>query len=997
MDLARDHHRFATNAPLPGIGTAPASAALTADIVRELLTSPDAPRAALVAALQESTRQFESLLSSVSGTFYRCELSPPWRTEFVSRGIETISGYGPDVFADMPFGEIIEPEDLPVLEGAIEEAIAKREHFTVCYRIRHKSGEIRWVSERGAAVYDGDGHPQFLEGFISDITVAKNFEIEAENSRTTAEKLHKIMSRILDCTLDGIVSLDKNWNYRFCNKSAFVDLCQDESLIGRNILEVFPRFQETPAWPVMQHAMEKREAGRIECFIPPTGRWYEQYVVPDGSGITSFFRNISDRKRLEETLVRQAEDLRSTLDSIPDMVWTAHTDGAGEYYNKSWNDFIGRPPSDTSENPRTPTDHWIHRGDREQAWAKWKHSLESGELFENEFRLLHNSGEYRWVLARCWPQRDESGDIVKWCGSATDIHERILAERDLRESKFLQSNILEASPDCIEILDLKGNLLFMNTSGVRAMGLADGASLIGRRWSEFWPEPGRQVARNAVRKALKGKVARFTEYSQNFKGESGWWDMIVSPIRDTNGEISKILCIARDITEQRETAERLRIASEQDVLTALPNRRAFEKHLKKATTRARDTGTNVGLMLLDLDHFKHVNDTLGHLAGDRLLQAIARRLQDCVSAPGFVARLGGDEFAVVLSDICEEKELVGAATRVLAQMDAPVTFAGKLINGGLSIGCAMYPRDAGDAQGLLRHADIALYDLKGSGRGGIQMFNGRMLEAAERTATQLNLARTAIRDDAVEPYYQPKVRLDTGEVAGFEALLRWWSPGKGIQPPSSVAEAFNDYELSTKIGGFMQSRIFADMSEWLSAGLKLPPVSINAAPAEFLRDDYAERLLDRLGEAGIHASLIEVEITEHVLLERRSEQVVRALELLKQSGVRIALDDFGTGHSSLSHLRDFPVDVLKIDRSFVSRMLTRPRMLAIVQAITKLGPSLSLDIVAEGVETPEQLHALREAGCEFGQGYLFGKAMHSAEVAKRLATGNWPFKLRVAS
>ena len=293
--------------------------------------------------------------------------------------------------------------------------------------------------------------------------------------------------------------------------------------------------------------------------------------------------------------------------------------------------------------------------------------------------------------------------------------------------------------------------------------------------------------------------------------------------------------------------------------------------------------------------------------------------------------------------------------------------------------------------------DTALYDLKASGRGGIQMFNSRMMEAAQRTATQLLLARTAIRDDAVEPYYQPKVRLATGEIAGFEALLRWWSPGEGIQPPSSVAEAFNDYELSTKIGGLMQSRIFADMSAWLHRGLLLPPVSINAAPAEFLRDDYAERLLDRLHEFRIPPSLIEVEITEHVFLERRSEQVVRALELLKLAGARIALDDFGTGHSSLSHLRDFPVDVLKIDRSFVSRMLTKPRMLAIVQAITKLGPSLSLDIVAEGVETPEQLHALRDTGCEFGQGYLFGKAMHAAEVARRLATENWPFKVRSAS
>jgi EAL domain-containing protein (putative c-di-GMP-specific phosphodiesterase class I) len=277
------------------------------------------------------------------------------------------------------------------------------------------------------------------------------------------------------------------------------------------------------------------------------------------------------------------------------------------------------------------------------------------------------------------------------------------------------------------------------------------------------------------------------------------------------------------------------------------------------------------------------------------------------------------------------------------------------------------------------------------------MFNGAMKESAERSASQLILARRVVQDDAVEPYYQPKVRLDTGEVAGFEALLRWWCPGNGIQPPSSVSEAFNDYELATKIGGQMQDRVFEHMAGWLEAGLNLPPISINASPAEFARDDYGERMLANLERHGISASLLELEITEHVFLHRRSEQVVRALDLLKESGMRIALDDFGTGHSSLSYLRDFPVDVIKIDRSFVSRMLTNRTMAAIVEAITKLGPSLSLEIVAEGVESPEQLHALRDAGCDLGQGYLFGKAMQAEEVARRLRTGIWPFKFEQGS
>ena len=994
MDLARDTFGSATDLQRQDVAATPAGAALTAQIFDDLLHSPDTSRATLLAALRESRRQFESLLSCASGTFYRCEILRPWRMEFISPGIEAISGYTPEAFVDLPFIELIVPEDLPGVIRGIEEAIGRRGPFSASYRIRHKSGEIRWVSERGATVvYSEGGEPRFLEGFIADVTEAKRLELEAEEARREVERINARMTRIFDHTLESIISLDADWNYRFINKAAARKVGAGECLLGRNLLQTYPDFQDSQAWPALRHAMAEREPVWSECYFPATDEWFELYAVPDSAGIVAFYRDVSDRKQLEKALVDQADDLRGTLDSIPNMVWTVHPDGRGASYNKSWHAFLGNVEGRAGSSERVRTAEWLHPEDAPRCFESWDRSLASGEPFETEMRMRHHSGDYRWLLARCWPQRDDSGAIVKWCGAAVDIHERILAERHLSESENFQSNLLEASTDCIEIAGLDGTLQFVNAAAVEASPVDDARAFVGRQWSEIRPEKSRPAARRAFREALKGKTARLVESNTEIRGRTVWWDIIVSPMRDTDGVISNVLCVARDITEQKAIAERLRTASEQDVLTGLPNRRAFEKRLNRETARARETGGNLGLMMIDLDHFKHVNDTLGHLAGDHLLKVFARRLKSCADEGGFVARLGGDEFAVLVSDLAEEKDLVTAATKVLERMAAPVTFAGKLINGGLSIGCAMFPRDASDAQGLLKHADTALYDLKGIGRGGVQMFNTRMMEAVERTAIQLQHARSAIRDDAVEPYYQPKVRLDTGEIAGFEALLRWWSPGNGIQPPSSVAEAFNDYELSTRIGRQMQGRIFADMSLWLHQGLDLPPISINAAPAEFLRDDYAERLLDRLGEFGIPASLMEVEITEHVFLERRSEQVIRALELLKEAGARIALDDFGTGHSSLSHLRDFPVDVLKIDRSFVSRMLSKPRMLAIVQAITKLGPSLSLDIVAEGVETPEQLHALRDAGCEFGQGYLFGKAMQASEIGRRLTTGNWPFKL----
>jgi EAL domain-containing protein (putative c-di-GMP-specific phosphodiesterase class I) len=260
------------------------------------------------------------------------------------------------------------------------------------------------------------------------------------------------------------------------------------------------------------------------------------------------------------------------------------------------------------------------------------------------------------------------------------------------------------------------------------------------------------------------------------------------------------------------------------------------------------------------------------------------------------------------------------------------------------------------------------------------MFHNYMREEAQKVASQLSLARVAICEESVIPHYQPKIELSSGRVCGFEALLRWHHPSRGMQAPDTVAEAFKDYELASKIGELMQTKVFGDIRSWQRAGIGFGRVSINAAPAEFLRDDYAERLLGRLAQYQVPGELIEVEVTEHVFLERGSEYVSRALKLLNESGIRISLDDFGTGYSSLSHLRDFPVDVVKIDRSFISKMVEEPEIRAIVSAVIDLAASLSIEVVAEGIETEEQEAMLRSQSCALGQGYLFGRAVIADEV-----------------
>lgn len=436
--------------------------------------------------------------------------------------------------------------------------------------------------------------------------------------------------------------------------------------------------------------------------------------------------------------------------------------------------------------------------------------------------------------------------------------------------------------------------------------------------------------------------------------------------------------------QHRAEAEQLRWASEHDALTRLPNRRSFQSRLQAATLRAMTNGTSLALFLIDLDHFKHVNDSHGHGAGDDLLKALGEGLTQSVRACDFVARIGGDEFAVILERIEGEAEALARANQVLAKLHQPTRVAGQMVRPGASIGGAVFPDHANSAGNLFKAADTALFAIKDQGRGGAKLLHQGMLDDAERASSQLNAARTAVSDDSVVPYYQPKVDLITGAVVGFEALLRCRSRDR-LQLPGTMDEAFKDYELSTKLGELMQRQVAKDVSSWLNNGLDVGLISINASPAEFLRGDYADRLLDVLEQYGVPSSSIEVEVTEQVFMGRSAEFVASALASLKEAGVRLALDDFGTGYSSLSHLRDLSIQTVKIDRSFVERITDNEETAAIVSAIVSLARTLKLGVIAEGIETPGQADLLRLLGCPYGQGYLFGAAISGEEVAGMLS------------
>jgi diguanylate cyclase (GGDEF)-like protein/PAS domain S-box-containing protein len=776
---------------------------------------------------------------------------------------------------------------------------------------------------------------------------------------------------LLEGTSECVFLLDPHWRFTYLNQRATDDIAGGRDLTGRCLWEEFPKAKGTLFEENYTRAMQKREQVYFEADFAPLSARYQVQVRPlSAGGIGIWFRNITGLKERETQL---ANIYGQGIVGIMEV----GADGRPRMANSRFCQILGR----TMEELKNCTFRdYTHPDDLE--WflplAEIRHA--AGAPLQVEKRYVRPDGSIVPCRVDVSFVRGPSGEVESAIAIAEERTEQKQAELALRETEQLYRDVMEASADCIKVLDLEGRLVLMNSPGVCAMEIGTFERVRGMEWAELWPEESRNAVRSAVDDAKAGLIARFSAFCPTAAGTPKWWDVVVTPMFNDNRSVTRLLSISRDITVQRESAVRTKWSSEHDALTRIPNRRAFEAHLQAATIRAMESGGQVGLLLLDLDYFKHVNDSLGHAAGDHLLRVFAKRLQVGLPGTGFAARLGGDEFAVILEGPRGGVDLLAAGDALLKRLRRRIRYDGRYVSAAASIGCASYPADAENAHELLKNADIALYALKESGRGGTKLFHPRMREQAQIVSAQLSLARVAITERSVEPHYQQKVDLRTGRIAGFEALLRWRHGTQGIQAPDTVAEAFNHFELASRIGELMQRRVFSDLRTWLGNKLPVGFVAINASPAEFLRNDFAERFLARLREFEVPPSSVEVEITEHVFLGQSSEYVSRALEMLDQAGVRIALDDFGTGHSSLSHLRDFPVHVVKIDRSFVERMPVDPGVRAIVSAVVDLAKSLSIEVVAEGVETGEQRRLLIEDGCEQAQGFYFGRAVHADEV-----------------
>ncbi|HEX8580245.1 MAG TPA: bifunctional diguanylate cyclase/phosphodiesterase [Allosphingosinicella sp.] len=538
---------------------------------------------------------------------------------------------------------------------------------------------------------------------------------------------------------------------------------------------------------------------------------------------------------------------------------------------------------------------------------------------------------------------------------------------------------IHRTSDPVHFLTADGICVWANASARRCTG-GWNASLPSWRWDQAWPEEHRPKAVAAIAAALKRGNARFTAHTISEFGARRDWDVALTRTSARGEDVAElVIAIAREVPCLAQPGDLYAAAPEVDELTGLPNRLRFGRELKRRVVAAEARGEPFALILMDVDGFKQLNSRLGPQASDVLLAQFARELSCAIGKDWFLARSGGDEFALIVPAAGDPGAAQARFARLIRACADQVSTGDQFAAFSVSAGLSIFPSDAECDGELLQNSHTALRAAKAAGRGRCVSFDGRMRQQLQRQSSMLDVARAAIAGDWMHPYYQTKVDLRTGAVVGLEALLRWESADGVVHLPATISAAFDDPEIATSISDLMLQKVIADLTLWKRAGSALP-VAINASGADFRDPAFADKFLARLEEAGLPTSLIELEVTEGVFLGVGADDVGTALRRLSAAGVRIALDDFGTGYASLTHLKQHPVDVIKIDRSFVSNLATSPDDRAIVGAMVSLSRNLAIEVVAEGIETQAQMALLRDLGCHTGQGFLFSRAIPSSGV-----------------
>ncbi len=621
----------------------------------------------------------------------------------------------------------------------------------------------------------------------------------------------------------------------------------------------------------------------------------------------------------------------------------------------------------------------VHPDDRDLVNQAVKEALEENKSYSIYHRIIRKDQVERIVHEKGKVYFDNSGKPVRMVGTVQDVTERMRTEESLR----LSAKVFQSTSEGIMITDTKGVIVQINKAFTKITGYTEQEALgqtpsilkSGRHEQSFYEHMWYSLTKIGF---WQGEI-----WDRRKNGEIFPKWMSINAVKNDHGIISHYVAIFNDITTRKRTEEVFQRLAHYDTLTGLPNRVLFQDRLQQAIIQAKRKKYFVALLFLDLDRFKNINDSLGHLAGDFLLTEVSKRLTNCIRSMDTVARLGGDEFTIILTEITNSQGVTSVANKIIESFKEPFLLNNQEMIITTSIGITLYPNDGQDMEVLLKNADLAMYHAKSIGKNNYQFFSADMnIELIEQIDLELNLRRALEKKEFIL-HYQPQISLKTGKIIGVEALLRWQPSKFGLVPPGKFIPLAEETGLIIPIGEWVLKESFEQQVRWSKMGFQDIRVAVNLSAKQFMQRNLLESISNTINETNVNPSYIEIEITESAIMND-IDQGIKLLYQFKDMGFKLALDDFGTGYSSLSYLKKFPLDTLKIDQSFIRDMENDQQNSAIVAAIISLGQNLNLKILAEGVEKEDQIHFLRKHHCEEVQGYYFSKPIDQESLTSLL-------------
>ncbi|MGZ5112992.1 MAG: bifunctional diguanylate cyclase/phosphodiesterase [Usitatibacter sp.] len=813
----------------------------------------------------------------------------------------------------------------------------------------------------------------------------------AQNATRELRTQLSFSQQLLEAIPNPVYFKDARGRYLGCNKAfeAYIGMTRDQ-VVGKTVFDIMPAEQADRSQTFDSQLFDRPGAQAYEANLAHAQDGTRRDVMinkatffdPTGeiAGLVGVILDITQRTQLEADTRESNERLRAVIHAAPMAIIARDLNSVINMWNPAAERMFG-----WREDEVLNTDTSIVPDRLKAETRLLRERAQGGEtIWIEETQRQHRSGRAIDVSMSIAPIYDADHKVNGTMVTIADISRRKQAEEALRESESHLRLAMDAAQMGMWYWESATDR-FTYSEGLSALwGRGPDAPLADyRKLQEQLHKDDRELFEAALRHAVKNGTDFQVDYRVVWADGTEHWIANRGQVhRGEDGRAQRVIGVAMDITDRKIAEQRIAHMAHHDALTGLPNRVLLRDRIQQAIAQAHRNAVQLAVLFIDLDRFKTINDSLGHQLGDRLLQSVASRILVCVREGDTVARVGGDEFVIVIPAIESSTDASSVAGKILEVLASAFHLHGNDLHVAASIGISLYPADGSDAETLMRNADTAMYHAKDSGRANFQFFTQHMNVAAQQRLSHENSLRRALESREFELHYQPLFDLRDRSITGFEALLRWNPPGGATIPPGEFISAAEESGLIVPIGEWVLREALRQAKTWQAVGRPLF-VSINVSANQLARPTFVERLRRLMQETGIDPGLVELEVTEGVIVEGAGE-ARDALDHIAALGVGIAIDDFGTGYSGLAYLKRLPIDTVKIDQSFVRDLTIDPDDAAIVTAIVAMARSLGVDVVAEGVETEDQLAELQRLGCHRAQGFLLARPMTAAAVTKLL-------------